>query len=81
MFNRLLGIIFVSVWISAIFSSRPIEMFGCRSLGVIGSFVFCLGIALTSLAPSLNVVYITFGIIAGLINYVLGYLKELRVLI
>lgn len=40
-------------------------MFGCRRVGVIGSFIFCLGIALTSFAPSLNVVYLTFGIIAG----------------
>lgn len=45
--------------------SSPIQMFGCKKVGVIGGFVMSSGIFLSSFAPNLFFLYFSYGLLAG----------------
>eukprot|EP00096_Caligus_rogercresseyi_P014127 TRINITY_DN6655_c0_g1_i1.p1 TRINITY_DN6655_c0_g1~~TRINITY_DN6655_c0_g1_i1.p1 ORF type:complete len:644 (-),score=198.67 TRINITY_DN6655_c0_g1_i1:308-2239(-) len=65
----------LTAWVVSIFHSVPLlsgplassfcDRYGCRLATVIGSLLATLGFLLSSLANSLSVLYITFGLIAG----------------
>ncbi|VDP54652.1 unnamed protein product [Soboliphyme baturini] len=42
-----------------------INIFGCRVAGLIGVAIACLGLLLSIFAPSIYVMYFTFGFIVG----------------
>ena len=71
-----------TAWIGSLFMAVPllvgpimsnlVDRYGCRKMTMLGGFLSCLGFVLASISPSIEILYITFGIIAGL-GLGLGY--------
>ncbi|KAL1497873.1 hypothetical protein ABEB36_008759 [Hypothenemus hampei] len=63
-------------WIGSLFMAVPlltgpimsglVDKFGCRSMTILGGIISALGFILSSKCNSLNLMYLTFGILAGL---------------
>lgn len=63
-------------WVGSLFLAVPllagpvmsnlVDKYGCRRMTMIGGTVSCLGFALAAVSSSVGVLYLTFGIIAGI---------------
>ena len=50
-----------------LFISAPIQIYGCRPVGMVGGVILCLGYGLSCFAPSIPVLYLTYGVIGGML--------------
>ncbi|HEX2913087.1 MAG TPA: OFA family MFS transporter [Chloroflexia bacterium] len=70
----------VALGITAVFGGYLNSRFGPRTIGTIGGILYGLGVFLAGFAPSLVILYLTYGILGG-IGLGLGYIVPLAVLI
>lgn len=66
----------VTSWIGSLFMAVPlltgpimsalVDRYGCKSMTVLGGFISGMGFVLSSFAESITVLFLTFGILAGL---------------
>jgi MFS family permease len=64
-----------TAWIGSLFMAMPLlsgpiasfltDRYGCRKVTIVGSILACAGFVLSTLATSIEVLFLTFGILAG----------------
>lgn len=65
-----------TAWVGSLFFAIPllagpimsnfVDRWGCRKMTIVGGLVACVGFILSSMSTSLEILYLTFGVISGL---------------
>lgn len=64
-----------TAWVGSLFMAMPLlsgpiasfltDRYGCRNVTIVGSILASLGFALSAYAPTIEILYLTFGVLAG----------------